>query len=192
MTQSAKIQLVIGAVLLVSLPLVCYLDDRPKEKTARQIAWEERKEKEEREREEQKVKREREEAERRIRDSINYVEIKQRREREEKIERAEHNAEELAKKVEALFKGCDWDIPTVTKEGSVAIGMGSYHYTFTITSVRVKNDNENGLYLECIGTDYCFKGQPILTICSSSDPVFATVLKRFQKAVQDHLLGVEE
>ena len=38
MNEKAKIQLIIGAILVALLPLVCYLDSRPKEKTERQLA----------------------------------------------------------------------------------------------------------------------------------------------------------
>lgn len=187
MTQSAKIQLVIGALLVVLLPLVCYLDDRPKEKTARQIAWEERKEKERQEEERRRQEKEQEQARKRMEDSIYQVERQKRYAEEEE----EKQFDKLVESVKGLFEGCDWRNVKVTKEGRIDIerdGRPYDEYTFTITSVNIGND-EGGLYVECIGTETCFDGFPQLHICGSNDPVFATVLGRFKKAVQDRLLG---
>lgn len=190
MTQSAKIQLVIGAVLLVSLPLVCYLDDRPKEKTASELAWEERQEKKHQEEERRQQEKEQERARERMEDSIYQVERQKRLAEQEDEERFE----KLVASVKGLLEGCSWRNVEVTKEGRISIEQDWRpfdEFTFTVTSVNIGKD-EDGLYVECIGTEGCFGGFSRLHICGSHDPVFATVLGRFKKAVQDRLLGTGE
>lgn len=185
MTQSAKIQLVIGAVLVVLLPLVCYLDDRPKEKTAGQIAWEERKEKEEQE----------------------EMERKQKKQEEERKEAKRDQIDEMGRRIRSIAMAYVWD-SYETKfgdQGEVVLKRevegGSEEARFNITSVNFTTKSGK-TYATCNGciryqetskdenyNDIVTESMLSQAAISSESQSLVELLQQYKQLIEESMLG---